>query len=315
MARKKSQQISSARPDITRTHSDIKARQPAFNLGSVSKWRKNSEHFRFEKEAKTRRRKAPSSSGNNWNKMANNLLRSIFQFEISASSSVFGGARNSKFSAPVTTTRCESTPLGEISSCADESSERQNTRCSTLCLIQNLSKTMAAQVLGLTTEFKKNGLPWSGDQCRSILAGGSGVLFCIPAIFCNGNRIEQSIWITQAILSVLADYVYIDQDSWFHGIDRIFATSNVVAMIARAVIQLQAIILITGVFPIGAFILANRSKQQLNLEAWKFYHFLWHLTSSLKTAFVVYLLYNCPDYTQSLSSNDLIMDLYCSKSS
>ena len=230
----------------------------------------------------------------------NDIYRSIFQLEISASSSsAFSGARNSK-----STVRRVFTPLCENPSCCDSISDKQN-----------IYKTMAEQALGLTNEFNQNGLPWSGEQCRSIMAGGSGVLYCIPALFCKDNRIEQSLWITQAILSILADYVYIDQDSWFHGIDRIFATSNTVAVILRATFQLQAIILITGIVPIGSFILANRSKQQLNLQDWKYYHFLWHLTSSLKVAFVVYLLYNCSDYTQSFPSDDFVMNLYCSKTS
>ncbi len=268
-------------------------------------------HIRFEKEAKNRKRKAHLSSGNNWNEIMNDLCRSIFQLEISApSSSAFSGARNSK-----ATVRRVFTPLCENPSCYDSISDKQNAPNPATSFLQNIYQTMAEQALGLTKEFKQNGLPWSGEQCRSIMAGGSGVLFCIPALFCKDNRIEQSLWITQAILSILADYVYIDQDSWFHGIDRIFATSNVVAVIFRAAFQLQAIILITGIIPIGSFILANRSKQRLNVQEWKYYHFLWHLTSSLTAAFVVYLLYNCSDYTQSFPSDNFVMNLYCSKTS
>ncbi len=176
-------------------------------------------------------------------------------------------------------------------------------------------KAFRTQISGLTKDFKSNGLPWSGPQCRSILAGGSGVLFLIPAFVCKGNTFEQTRWVIAAFLSFMADYVYIVGDSWFHGIDRIVATTNAITLILQAAIQLHAFSAFIAIIPISTFIMANRAKQQGNLQSWKYYHFLWHVTASLSIAFAVYLFYHCPDYTQDSSTDNFVMNQFCLASS
>jgi hypothetical protein len=192
-----------------------------------------------------------------------------------------------------------------------EASDRLSSQSFSASIVQHASKTVVEQARGMTEEFKKNGLPWTGPQTRSLLAGGSGILYCLPALFCKSNRIEQCIWCTQAFLSVMADYAYIDRDSWFHGIDRFFATANALAVMFRASYGLKLDTLIIATIPFSAFILANRSKQQRCLQWWIYYHFLWHVTSSTSVAYTVYLLYNCPDYDEDLSSYSYPLDRFC----
>jgi hypothetical protein len=164
----------------------------------------------------------------------------------------------------------------------------------------------------MTKEFTKNGLPWKDEECRSMMAGGSGVFYCLPALFCRSNGYEQCLWLVQAFLSVMADYVYIDKDSWIHGIDRYFAISNVVVLIFRTALGLRAIAFINAFIPISSFMMANRSKLQRNFHRWTYYHFLWHISGSISIAFTVHLLYNCPAYDEKISTDDYLLNQFCS---
>lgn len=276
--------------------------------------------FRFEKKLKNRERITHGTKDSNDERMYG-VWRSILSFEIFASWFDFSGKGCSSLPAqwflfPL----CENMS-GTDSSLIKPSNQQQRNpgNCHqhkpSLSFLQLVSKMIKTQILGLTRDFRTNGLPWSGHECRSIIAGGSGVLYCLPALFCKDNNIEQYRWITQALLSIMADYVYIDRNSWIHGIDRIFATTNTIAVIFRAVSQLQIIIVVLSIIPISAFILANRSKKQLNLQWWKYYHFIWHLAGSLSVTFVVYLLYNCPDYAEDVSTDDFVLNQFCAKAS
>ncbi|KAG7346001.1 DDE superfamily endonuclease [Nitzschia inconspicua] len=131
------------------------------------------------------------------------------------------------------------------------------TKCSSLDVI---FQTVLHQLQGLTDDFYQSGLPWSGPQCRSLFAGGTGVLYCLPALVCNNDRLEQGTWILQAVFSILADYVYIHGSSIFHGFDRYYATYNTIVTLWRATRQLHPFVLITAIIPIACFVLANRAK-------------------------------------------------------
>lgn len=165
--------------------------------------------------------------------------------------------------------------------------------------ILHVVKAATAQARGLTHEFKTSGLPWNGPECRSLVSGVSGILYCFPALCCNGNRFEQIVWTLQAVLSILADYVYIGGESWIHGIDRIFATTNAATLALRGAMSLNFVFTVVATsVPISTFILANRAKQQLDLKGWIFYHFMWHITSSVAVTMSVYLLYACNKYRE-----------------
>jgi len=163
-----------------------------------------------------------------------------------------------------------------------------------------LATTVARQTRGLTKDFRSNGLPWKGPKCRSIVSGGSGVLYGLPALACcsasggSNHRFEQYVWIAQGMLSVTADYVFIDRDSCFHGIDRVTATSLFVGTVIRVAARLRMISLAFAVVPLLSFVLAERAKQRLDLRRWICSHFLWHVTSSVTLFVVVYLLHHCP---------------------
>lgn len=166
----------------------------------------------------------------------------------------------------------------------------------------SLAKTVLLQVNGLTEGFRTSGLPWDGPQCRSWMAGGSGILYCLPAFVSPTNSLEQFAWIIQAIFSVMADYIFIDQESIFHGIDRYYATFNVFATIVRASMKVDlSFVVVATTIPLFCFVMANRSKQRLDLQAWHYWHGAWHMTGAVVVSFVVHLLYSCQSFVSTLS--------------
>lgn len=272
-------------------------------------------HTSCEKEATTRRRKhqgTPGIAENNDSTRIPRLWRFEFPSEISASSLSFCGygttiialLRNNKSPTIKRTAEFSNGPNsnneGAVSS--------KISSLSSFCEITKVAKTQAR---GMTEEFRSSGLPWSGHECRSLIAGGSGVLYCLPALFCNSNPLEQSIWLTQALISVMADYVYVGGVSWIHGIDRFFATANTLLVIFRAALGLKIITTTIAVIPIYTFILANQSKQIMDLQGWIYLHFLWHLTSSIAVAFTVHLLHTCPDFNEEYSNSYSLLHNLC----
>ncbi|KAG7365414.1 hypothetical protein IV203_038618 [Nitzschia inconspicua] len=169
-----------------------------------------------------------------------------------------------------------------------------NTTIGKLSSLDVIFQTVLHQLQGLTDDFYQSGLPWSGPKCRSLFAGGTGALYCLPALACNKNdRLEQVTWILQAVFSILADYVYIHGSSLFHGVDRYYATYNTIVTLWRATRQLHPFVLITAIVPIACFVLANRAKARLELRQWQWYHGWWHISGSFAVATAVYGMYHC----------------------
>ena len=148
---------------------------------------------------------------------------------------------------------------------------------------------------GMSSGFCKNGLPWKGPACRSKMAGLSGVLYAIPVIVATGHHYDQIMWTLQAFLSVMADYYYIDRDSFWHGLDRYFAIFNLLTIIGRAYLSLSWQVTALSIFPVACYVGANRAKNQRSLSAWHVWHCLWHVTGGPLAGLVVYMLHHCPD--------------------
>eukprot|EP00532_Pseudo-nitzschia_australis_P004113 CAMPEP_0168182742 /NCGR_PEP_ID=MMETSP0139_2-20121125/12057_1 /TAXON_ID=44445 /ORGANISM="Pseudo-nitzschia australis, Strain 10249 10 AB" /LENGTH=278 /DNA_ID=CAMNT_0008103695 /DNA_START=199 /DNA_END=1032 /DNA_ORIENTATION=- len=268
-------------------------------------------HSGSEREATTARRRKYQSTGiidkHDFSIMSWLGWRLGVPSDVPASSSSFGEYFQSIFALPHNTLSAfKRTDKDKCSKKEEHISNKKGGIPSNIVVfgLRQCANTAVTQARGLTKEFRSCGLPWKGDQCRSVISGGSGVLFCLPAFYCRSNRLEQCLWFTQALLSVMADYVYVGNESWIHGIDRIFATVNTIAMITRGAFGLKTITTTIAVIPLSAFILANRSKQQRDLQGWIFYHFLWHLTASIILAVVVHLLSTCGDDNKDFSNVD-----------
>lgn len=160
--------------------------------------------------------------------------------------------------------------------------------------------TLQLLTQGITADFCKNGLPWEGTTCRSKRAGLSGILYALPALVATTTNsghpsYDQIMWTVQACLSILADYFYICQDSIWHGIDRYFAIFNIVTIVWRAYVELNWKVVLLAILPVSCYMGANRSKKQMNVEAWHMWHCLWHVTGGPLACLVVYMLHHCPD--------------------
>jgi hypothetical protein len=272
-------------------------------------------HTSCEKEARTRRRKhqgTPGISDKNDSTRIPRLWRLEFPSEIPASSLSFCGYGTTIIALLRNNTSPTIKRTVEFSNEQNSNNEGAvSSKISSSSSFCQIAKVVKTQIGGMTEEFRSSGLPWSGHECRSVIAGGSGVLYCLPALFCSSNPLEQCIWLTQALISVMADYVYVGGDSWIHGIDRFFATANTFVVIFRAALGLKIITTTIAVIPISTFILANRSKQLMDLQGWIYFHFLWHITSSIAVAFTVHLLHTCPDFNEEDSNSYSLLYSLC----
>jgi hypothetical protein len=164
----------------------------------------------------------------------------------------------------------------------------------------DIQHVISLPLRNLSQEFCNNGLPWEGNSCRSLLAGGSGCLYALPALFANASFLERMIWIVQACLSVWADYFHIHHSSIVHGLDRIMATCMLVTTVVRAATKLNEWVLLLGLLPSAFFVAASFAKKNRNLAAWHWSHFGWHLSGGLVSMLVVGLINDCPQVDSSL---------------
>ena len=160
------------------------------------------------------------------------------------------------------------------------------------------------QVTGLVTNFTWNGLPWEGEQCRSVKAGLSGIFFALTALFCPDDPWEQAWWIFQAFTSIMADYFYIHTRSVWHGIDRIMAQTSLIYLVVRGMYYVHPLrALAMPGLAVGTFILANRAKNREDIQQWHWCHLAWHIVGPTMTCLGMYLSKTCPP---NESSSDAI---------
>lgn len=157
---------------------------------------------------------------------------------------------------------------------------------------RRMSSTIGHAFTKVDPNFCKNGLPWEGLACRSKRAGLSGILYALPAVVALDSPFDVITWTSQACLSVLADYVYICEDSFWHGVDRYFAIFNLLTIIVRASTGLCWWIGVLALLPVGCFLGANRAKSRNNLHAWHFWHCLWHVTGGPLACLITFMLHH-----------------------
>ena len=134
----------------------------------------------------------------------------------------------------------------------------------------------------LFKEFTSSGLPWRGEKCRSLLAGGSGILYALAALGCP-TLWEQAMWVSQALISVWADYFHVHHDHVAHGIDRYYASFMTMRMTFICFTRLQPYMALLAVIPIGCCSRSAKAKADRDVDRWIFWHFWWHAAGSLLT--------------------------------
>lgn len=129
--------------------------------------------------------------------------------------------------------------------------------------------------------FRSNGMPWPGRTCTSKMAGLSGIAYALPALV-SRTYFEQALWVLSAFLSIMADYVHIHEDSVYHGLDRVFASFQLLRCLLLGAVHLEPwTTLALAIVPMGCFIKGRDAKQFPEPSAWIFWHTLWHLSGGL----------------------------------
>ena len=127
------------------------------------------------------------------------------------------------------------------------------------------------------------------EDAQSVWSGLSGILYALPVFF-TPYLWERALWITQAVISILADYTYINVRHPVHGIDRIIATSNTLRIfnLGWDLLWGNTILTYVGWMPIASLFIAHFYKMKKRRAMWIFWHFMWHLTGGLLVAYVTY---------------------------
>eukprot|EP00525_Craspedostauros_australis_P008247 CAMPEP_0198122896 /NCGR_PEP_ID=MMETSP1442-20131203/36110_1 /TAXON_ID= /ORGANISM="Craspedostauros australis, Strain CCMP3328" /LENGTH=227 /DNA_ID=CAMNT_0043782001 /DNA_START=184 /DNA_END=864 /DNA_ORIENTATION=+ len=141
--------------------------------------------------------------------------------------------------------------------------------------------------------FFHNGLPWEGAQCRAVRSGLSGILYALP-MFTSPNPIETAAWVTQAFLSIMADYVCADRPHIVHGLDRISAVTMLIVTVVRSYTRLQWWTVLLAILPLSFFAAGDAAKSKRDLKAWQNAHCGWHITGGILVMFFVKAIYLCP---------------------
>ena len=149
-------------------------------------------------------------------------------------------------------------------------------------------RTHAATVLA----FRHNGMPWRGDLCVSKFAGLSGLAYALPAL-ASISLPEQICWLISAWLSVMADYVHIHEDSVFHGLDRSYASLQMLRCLVLGAMHLEPFTaLALAAIPLGCFVCGRDAKALPEPSAWVFWHTLWHISGGLLLWFGTYVMHH-----------------------
>ena len=127
--------------------------------------------------------------------------------------------------------------------------------------------TVSRQLRGLTTEFCSTGMPsaWGAADRRAAVSGLSGALYALPAT-ATPFLYEKALWLAQACLSILADYVFIAEDHPVQGVDRTFASFMMVrnlSVLGPAVPRLAPLVLV----PVLCFVAAAHAKTRAAKES------------------------------------------------
>lgn len=120
-------------------------------------------------------------------------------------------------------------------------------------------------------------------------SGLTGTFFVIPAFSDNRMaKLGKFFWFLQAVLSILADYVYIGVAHPIHGIDRYSATINCFRVLAVGFKARLHGHVYMAVVPLGIHLLARIAKQELAWHLWIFLHGWWHVSAPI----LIYWMYN-----------------------
>jgi len=137
------------------------------------------------------------------------------------------------------------------------------------------------------SRFCSTNLPWTDSSCKHVLSGLSGIFYLLPICLPTVSVWDNIAFITQAILSIMADYLYIQQSHYIHGVDKVFAVYN----IGRIMYKVYPVASLLPTIPmLFLFALSHYFKWKNNVNYWIYCHFCWHLVGGITCTYGMYLL-------------------------
>jgi hypothetical protein len=154
-------------------------------------------------------------------------------------------------------------------------------------------KTVTNHLRNMTLNFGKTCMPWGVK--RSVCAGCSGVLFALPGVVAFREHDPLSTYIlaafiTQALLSVMSDYVCTGRDSVWHGLDRWMSSVMTVSMVWYAQSALSPKHCAIAVPPLFCLYQSKNAIARGDWSAYVVWHTLWHLSAVFGCCGVIYLV-------------------------
>ncbi|GAB5359353.1 hypothetical protein AAMO2058_000536800 [Amorphochlora amoebiformis] len=150
-----------------------------------------------------------------------------------------------------------------------------------------LSSVVSNHITNISSDLQTSGLPF--EDSKSRWAGLSGYMYALPAL-ATPFLWEKGVWILQALLSVTADYYYVNDIHMVHGVDRIFATYNTIRMILIVAACMPMWTVVFALIPLSFYYHGALAKKNIDVQSWIFYHTLWHISGGLLCAIFTYLV-------------------------
>lgn len=157
----------------------------------------------------------------------------------------------------------------------------------------SLSRQVTTHLRNMTLNFGKTCVHFGGVK-RSVCAGCSGVLFVLPGVVAlRGADIENSrlvlvAFITQAVLSVMSDYVSTGRNSFWHGLDRWMSTLMTIWMFWMAH-KVSPKYVAIGMPPLFCLYRSKNAIARGNWRGYVMWHTAWHVSAVAASSLVIWL--------------------------
>jgi len=162
-----------------------------------------------------------------------------------------------------------------------------------LFLAMGFSRTVTTHLRNMTLNFGKTCMPWGVK--RSVCAGCSGVLFVLPGVVAfreadiENSRLVLVAFVTQAVLSVMSDYVSTGKDSLWHGLDRWMSSVMTIGMVWYAHNALSPKHVAIAMPPLFCLYHSKNAIARGNWRGYVMWHTAWHVSAVAACSWVMWL--------------------------
>mmetsp|Transcript_30053 Transcript_30053/g.56177 ORF Transcript_30053/g.56177 Transcript_30053/m.56177 type:complete len:193 (-) Transcript_30053:233-811(-) len=151
----------------------------------------------------------------------------------------------------------------------------------------DFGRVVITHIVNMSIDMQTSGLPF--EDSKNVWSGLTGFMYGLPAL-ATPFWWERCLWLLQAILSVLADYTYVNDMHVVHGIDRIFATYNTIRIILLVASTLPLWTVLFALIPLSFYYRGAMAKKKNRVETWIVCHMWWHITGGILCAAFTYII-------------------------